>query len=164
MNWKSFAFGFAVGVALLSAISHWRVRPQNVIASWPDDNNKKAMQMLAPWVTEARTGKLGPFIVMAPKSFDSSPEAILQPAKGKKPWIYFTGKEMTIQDSKGRTISVYYEASTGEFSSYGYYPNFVAGPGFIDKRMTGVLEKIELPVNGWRPSNQVKASDQRPAR
>ncbi len=146
MNWKSFVMGFVVGVALLSAISHWRVRPQNVIATWPDDDNKKGMQMLAPWVTEARTGKLGPFIVMAPKSFESSPEAILQPAKGKNPWIYFTGQEITIHDSKKRAISVDYEAATGEFRSYSYSPDLVAGPSFMDRGMTGVLQKVELPA------------------
>jgi len=160
MNWKSFAFGFVVGVALLSAISHWRVRPQNVIASWPDDDNKKAMQILVPWITKARTGKLGPFIIMAPKSFDSSPEAMLQPAKGKSPWIYFTGSEIMIHDSKKRAISVNYEAKTGEFRFYSYSPDLVAGPSFVDKRMTGVLEKIELPVNRKRSSNQEKASAQ----
>jgi len=145
MNWKSFAFGFVVGVALLSAISHWRARPQNVIASWPDDDNKKGMQMIAPWVTKARIGRLGPFVAMVPNTFDASPEALLQPVKAKSPWIYVKGEEVMIHDGKKRAISIDFNASTGEFSSYTFHPDLTTatGPSFTDKNLTGVMEKFE---------------------
>jgi hypothetical protein len=146
MNWKSFILGFLTGIALLSGISHWKVRPRNVIASWPDDDNKKGMQMMMPWVTEARVGNLGPFVIMVPKSFTDSPEALLQPAKGKNPWIHVTEKEATIYDSKKRAISVDFNASTGEFRSYTYFPKLASGLSFTDREMTGVLEKVDLSV------------------
>jgi hypothetical protein len=145
MNWKSFALGFVVGVALLSAISYWRARPQDAIASWPDDDNKKGMQMIAPWVTEARVGNLGPFIAIVPKSFNASPEAFLHPAKMTSPWIYFKGEEILIHDSKKRAVSVDFNASTGEFRSYTFHPDLATatGPSFTDRELTGVMEKFE---------------------
>jgi len=144
MNWKSFAFGFVAGVALLSAISHWKARPQNVVATWPDDDSKKGMQMIAPWVTEARVGRLGPFVAMVPNSFDTSPEALLQPVKANSPWIYVKGEEVMIHDSKRRSISIDFNASTGEFSSYTFHPDLTTatGPSFTDKNLTGVMEKF----------------------
>ena len=58
MNWKSFGIGFVVGVALLSGISHYRARTQNVIKTWPEDY-QKSMKVIAPWLTEAKVGRIG---------------------------------------------------------------------------------------------------------
>lgn len=146
MNWKSFGLGFLLGVALLSAISHWRMRPQNVIATWTDENSKTAMKMIAPWITEARVGKLGPFLVMVPKSFDNNPEAFLRPTKANHPWVYVTEKEIMIYDKKKSAISVDYDASTGQLSSYSYFPDLTTGTSYTDRRMTGLMEKVELPA------------------
>src|SRR6185369_17544571 len=77
MNWKPFGIGFVVGVALLSGISHYRARTQNVIKTWPEDY-QKSMKVIAPWLTEAKVGRIGPFIAMAPKSFDTASEAMIQ--------------------------------------------------------------------------------------
>jgi len=87
MNWKSFSLGFVAGVVLLSAISHWRARPQDVTAAWPDDDRKKGMKMLAPWVTKARSWKLGPFAVFAPSDPSQKAEAMMHPVKTKFPMV-----------------------------------------------------------------------------
>ena len=40
MKWKSFAVGFVVGAGVLSGISHYKARTQNVIKTWPEDYQK----------------------------------------------------------------------------------------------------------------------------
>lgn len=71
---------------------------------------------------------------MAPKSFDASPEAIIQPAKAKKnPMLLLTGNSITINDSKKRAITIDYSPATGEFISYACLSDLVVGPSFMDK-------------------------------
>jgi hypothetical protein len=143
MNWKSFSLGFVAGVALLSAISHWRTRPQDVTATWPDDDNKKGMKMLAPWVTKARSWKLGPFAVFAPSDPSQKAEAMMYPVRTKFPKISVSiselGAEPSISflDSKNRIISVSYNESTGEFKSYYFSSNLLSGISFIDGNLDG---------------------------
>ncbi len=145
MNWKSFAIGFVVGVGLLSGISHFRARTQNVIKTWPEDYQKAMLQM-APWLKEAKVGKIGPFVAMAPKSFDAAPEAMIQPAKGKNPILMLTGNSISINYSKKRAITIDYNASTGEFTSYTYIPSLVAGLSFTDRKLDGSFERLEVPI------------------
>lgn len=144
MNWKSFVLGFAVGVALFSGISHFRTGTQNVIRTWPKEH-QKAMLTMIPWLAEAKVGRLGPFIVMAPKSFDGAPEAMIQPAKEKYPILILSGNSISINDSKKRAITV--DCSpVGEFVSYTYIPSLSAGFRFTDRKLDGSLEKVELPI------------------
>jgi len=148
MNWKSFAIGFVAGVALLSGISHFKARTQNVIKTWPEDYRKGMLQM-APWLTEAKVGRIGPFVAIAPKSFDAASEAMIQamiqPAKEKNPVIYLTENCITINDSKKRAISIDYNPASGEFVSYSYLSDLVAGPTFVDKNLSGSLVRVEAP-------------------
>lgn len=143
MNWKSFAFGFVAGVALLSAISHWRARPQNVIASWPDDDNKKGMQMIAPWITKARVAKLGAFAAFVPSDSSQKTEAIIHPIKTGFPKVNISnsgvvpGPTISLIDSKNRLITVNFSEPTGEFISYDYSPNMITGTSFIDANLDG---------------------------
>jgi hypothetical protein len=144
MNWKSFALGFVAGAALLSAISHWRARPQDITATWPDDDNKKAMKMLAPWVTKARVGKLGPFVVFVPSNSSQKTEAMMYPMKNSFPKISIstdsnivTGSTIGFMDSKNRMITVKYNESTGEFESYDFSTNLLSGTSFIDGNLDG---------------------------
>jgi hypothetical protein len=143
MNWKSFGFGFLAGVVVLSAIGYLRFRPQDVTAKWPDDDNKKAMKMIAPWVTEAKAGKLGGFTVFVPGN-SSKTEAIMYPSKHRFPQINISnntdiceGPSFSIVDAKNRAISLSYNESTGEFESYNYSNNIVSGVSFIDSNLDG---------------------------
>ena len=144
MNWKSFGLGFVVGIALLSGISHYRGRTQNVIKTLPKDS-QEVMKQFAPWLTDAKVGKLGPFVVMAPKSFDATPEAMIQPAKEKNPTLLLSGNTITINDSKRKAITIDYKPATGEFISYTYISDLVSGPSFIDKNLSGNLVRVEVP-------------------
>jgi len=143
MNWKPFTLGFVVGAALLSAISHWIARPQDITATWPDDDNKKVMKMIAPWVTKARIGKLGPFAVFVPSNSSQKAEAIMHPIKAKFPKISISnsnsvsGPTISLMDSKNRVISVKYKELTGEFESYDYSSNLLSGISFIHSNLDG---------------------------
>jgi hypothetical protein len=144
MNWKSFAMGFVAGAALLSAISHWIARPQDATATWPDDDNKKGMKMLAPWITKARVGKLGPFAVFVPSDSSKKAEAIMHPIKHRFPQInisnnsdFSDGPYFSIVDAKNRAITVRYNESTGEFESYDFSNNLISGISFIDGNLDG---------------------------
>ena len=137
MNWKSFGIGFVVGIALLYSISHWRTRPQNVIKTWPDDDNKKAMKMLAPWITEAKVGKIGPFSVFVPSNSSENTEAIINPIKASFPKIFISGSDIDLVDSKNRSITIKYKESTGEFGSYDYSSDLLSGISFIDSNLDG---------------------------
>ena len=153
MNWKSFVFGFVAGAALLSGISHWKTRPQDITATWPDDDRKKGMKMLAPWVTKARSWKLGPFAVFAPNDSSQKAEAMMQPIKTRFPQINISaGSNVTepiisLLDSKNRIISVKYKESTGEFESYDYSSNLVSGISFIDSDLDGQYDVRIGPGN-----------------
>lgn len=153
MNWKSFALGFLAGAALLSGINHWRTRPQDIMANWPDDDRKKGMKMLAPWVTKARSWKLGPFAVFAPSDSSYKAEAMMQPIKTRYPQINIStesdGMEPIIGllDSKNRMISVKYKESTGEFETYDYSTNIVSGISFIDSNLDGQYDLRIAPRN-----------------
>jgi len=142
MNWKSFSLGFVAGVALLSAISHWRARPQDVTANLPDDR-KTNIKRLAPWVTKARSWNLGPFAVFVPGDPSQKSEAIMYPVKSQFPIVNVSvssmGSEPSISfvDSKNRIISVGYNVSTGEFKSYDFSSNLTSGISFIDGNLDG---------------------------
>jgi hypothetical protein len=143
MNWKSFTLGLVVGAALLSAISYWIARPQDITATWPDDDNKKAMKKISPWVTKARVGKLGPFAVFTPSNSSQKAEAIMHPIKAKFPKISISnsdivsGPTIRFMDSKNRVISVKYKESTGEFESYDYSNDQLSGISFIHSNLDG---------------------------
>jgi hypothetical protein len=161
MNWKSFVIGFLAGVALFSAIGQWRVRPQNVIASWPDDDNKKGMEMMSPWITNARVAKLGAFTVFVP-SDQQKAEAILHPMKNGFPKVIInsdTTPSISFMDSKNRMISVRFNEATGEFTSYDYSPSFIGGISYVDSNLDGAYDLrigpgSSLAVNhkdNWQP-------------
>lgn len=143
MNWKSFGLGFIAGVAVLSSIGYFRFRPQDITAKWPDNDNKKAVMMLAPWVTKAKAGKLGAFTVYVPSN-PSKPEAIMYPSTQRFPQIFVSDKSdycespsFFIVDAKNRAINVSYKESTGEFESYNYSNDNVSGVTFIDSNLDG---------------------------
>jgi len=143
MNWNSFGLGFLSGVVVLSAIGYLRFRAQDITAKWPDDDNKKAMKMMAPWVKEAKAGKLGAFTVFVPGN-SSKTEAIMYPSKHRFPQInisnnndFCDGPSFSIVDAKNRVISVSYNESTGEFDSYNYSNNIASGTSFIDRNLDG---------------------------
>ncbi len=144
MNWKSFALGFLAGAALLSGISHWRTRPQDITATWPDDDRKKGMKMIAPWVSKARSWKLGPFAVFAPSDSSQKAEAMMHPIKNRFPIINISnnsefgdGPFFSIVDAKNRSLSIKYNESTGEFESYDFSTNLISGTSFIDRNLDG---------------------------
>lgn len=161
MNWKSFALGFVVGIALLSAINHWISRPRDVTATWPDDDNKKGMKMITPWITKARVVKLGAFAAFVP-SDTRKEEAILQPMKNRFPKVIID-KDSTPSigfiDSKNRIISVRFNDATGEFKSYDYSPSFLGGISYIDGNLDGAYDLRIGPGNNlalhykdnWQP-------------
>lgn len=142
MNWKSFSLGFLAGVALLSAISHWRARPQDVTANLPDDR-KTNIKRLAPWVTKARSWKLGPFAVFVPGDPSQKSEALMYPVKSKFPIVNVSVSgidsepSISFVDSKNRIISMSYKESTGEFTSYDFSNSLISGISFIDGNLDG---------------------------
>jgi len=143
MNWKSFALGFVAGAALLSALSHWNSRPRDVTAAWPDDDNKKGMKMIAPWITKARVAKLGAFVAFVPSDPSRKAEAIIHPIKTGFPKVNISnsgvvpGPTISLIDSKNRMFSVNFSEPTGEFISYDYSSNIVNGTSFIDANLDG---------------------------
>ena len=144
MNWKPFVLGFLAGAALLSGISHWKTRSQDITATWPNDDRKKGMKMLSPWVSKARSWKLGPFAVFAPSDSSQKTEGMMHPIKGKFPTINISnnsefgdGPSVSIVDAKNRSLSIKYNELSGDFGSYEFSTNLISGTSFIDRNLDG---------------------------
>lgn len=69
-----------------------------------------------------------------------------------------------IHDSKKRAISIDFNASNGEFSSYTFHPDLTTATGqsFTDKNLTGVMEKFEPQVKKKLTFNQEEAAAYKP--
>ena len=161
MNWKSFALGFVAGVAVISAMSHWISRSRDVAGTWPDDDNKKGMKMMTPWITNARVAKLGAFAAFVP-SDPQKAEAILHPIKSGFPKVIInteSAPSISFMDSKNRIISVRFNGATGEFKSYDYSPSFAEGISYVDGSLVGAYDLRIGPgsslavnyKNNWQP-------------
>jgi len=131
-----FFYGFISAIILLAIIGYFRNLPRNVAEAMPKEQ-QEAMSLLSPWITSAKSAKLGPFAVFVPGGSSQKAEAIMHPIKTNYPQIIITDTDISFVDVKNKIMRIKYRELTGEFEFYDFSSDLLSGISFIDSNLDG---------------------------